>query len=326
MPVSRRRPREVLRDAGVNEILTVRKPGLLTTIQDLGRPHAMPAGVPSGGAMDRFAHRAANLLLGNEERAATLECTVSGPELVALQPCQVAITGADFAPQVNGSAAPTWTSLSLNPGDQLNFAGRRWGARAYIAVAGGIAGDRWLGSSGTYLLAERGGMHGRALAAGDVISVPEDRASSGAFRELGQNLRPDYADHTLHAIAGPHLDRLAVESRQAFFGSAYTVGRDSNRMGYRLEGPVLDASGDELLSFGLVAGAIQVPAGGQPILLMADHGTAGGYPVVATVVGADMPVAAQLLPGDELTFVEVSIEAALRLRAAQREALDSLIK
>jgi biotin-dependent carboxylase-like uncharacterized protein len=276
--------------------------------------------------MDRFAHRAANLLVGNDEGAATLECTVVGPVLIALRDCVVAVTGADFATHVNGVSAPMWTSLSMNEGDQLKFAGRRWGARAYIAVAGGIAGDRWLGSSSTYLLAGRGGMHGRALAAGDVIATMESRTFAPAIRELRGDLLPDYADHTLPVIAGPHLTRLAAESRQAFFGSAFTVGRDSDRMGYRLEGATLDVSGDELLSFGLVAGAVQVPRNGQPIVLMADHGTAGGYPVVATVVGAAMPVAAQLLPGDEVIFEEVSVEVALRMRAAQREALDSLIR
>jgi antagonist of KipI len=295
-------------------------------VQDLGRPTAISAGVPLGGAMDRFAHRAANLLVGNDESAATLECTVTGPMLVALRPCVVAITGADFAPDVNGASAPMWTSLSMNEGDHLKFAGRRWGARTYIAVAGGIAGDRWLGSSATYLLAERGGMHGRALAAGDLIAAMEPSTSPLTIRELRDELRPDYADHTLRVIAGPHLTRLAAESRRELFGSAYTVGRDSDRMGYRLNGPTLDVSGDELLSFGVVAGAVQVPRNGLPIVLMADHGTAGGYPVVATVVGAAMPVAAQLLPGDEVIFAEVSIDAALHMRAAQREALDSLIR
>jgi antagonist of KipI len=318
----------------VSEVLRVRKPGLLTTVQDLGRPNAMSAGVPPGGAMDRFAHRAANLLAGNDEGAATLECTVSGPYLVALQPCLVAITGADFDPHVNGRPAPTWTGMFLSAGDELSFAGRRSGARTYIAVAGGIAGDRWLGSFSTNLLAQRGGFHGRPMIAGDVIAVasPPARRAQGASksapaissRQLNHDLRPDYADHTLPAIAGPQIKRLPAESRKALFGSAYTVGRDADRMGYRLEGHSLDASGDELLSFGLVAGALQVPRSGQPILLMADHQTAGGYPVVATLAGAAMPIAAQLLPGDELSFVEVSIEAALRMRAAQRAALDWL--
>jgi antagonist of KipI len=309
----------------LSEALRVVKPGLLTTVQDLGRLNAMSAGVPPGGAMDRFAHRAANLLAGNDEGAATLECTVSGPVLVALRPSLVAITGADFDPRVNGQPVPVWTSLVLNEGDELKFAGRRSGARAYIAVAGGIAGDRWLGSVSTYLLAERGGMHGRPLIAGDVIvatDVPPTPA--GLDRRLPHELRPDYADHTLPAIAGPHLERLPAESRSALFGSTYTVSRDADRMGYRLEGQSLDASGEELLSFGLVAGVVQVPRSGQPILLMSDHQTAGGYPVVATIAGAAMPVAAQLLPGEELRFAEVSIETALRMRAAQRAALDSL--
>jgi antagonist of KipI len=309
----------------VSEVLRVEKPGLFTTIQDLGRPHAMSAGVPPGGAMDRFAHRAANLVTGNDENAATLECTLSGPQLVALRPCLVAITGADFDPRVNGRPAPMWTGVFLSEGDELSFGGRRWGARVYIAVAGGIAGDRWLGSLSTNLLAARGGMHGRLLAAGDVIavsSVPTGPAISG--RLLSLDHRPAYADHTLHAIAGPHVRRLDSQGRKAFFGSAFKVSRDADRMGYRLEGPVLEVSGDELLSFGLVAGAVQVPRSGQPILLMADHQTAGGYPVVATVTSAATPVAAQLLPGDELWFAEVTIESALRMRAAQRVALDSL--
>ena len=313
----------------MSEVLRVEKPGLFTTVQDLGRLSAMSAGVPTGGAMDRFAHRAANLLTGNDEGAATLECTLSGPELVALRPCLVAITGADFDPRVNGRPAPMWTGVFLSEGDELSFAGRRWGARAYIAVAGGVAGDRWLGSSSTNLLAARGGMHGRLLAAGDVIAVtgvPNKMLSWPAIsgRQLGPEDRPNYADHTLHAIAGPHLRRLGSEGREALFGSAFKLSRDADRMGYRLEGQMLEVSGDELLSFGLAAGVVQVPRSGQPILLMADHQTAGGYPVVATVASAAIPVAAQLLPGDELSFAEVSIEAALRLRADQRAVLDSL--
>ena len=275
--------------------------------------------------MDRFAHRAANLLAGNAEGAATLECTLNGPTLVALRPCLVAVTGADFDPCVNGESMPMWTGLFLSEGDELSFGQRRWGARVYIAVAGGIAGDRWLGSLSTYLLAARGGMHGRLLAAGDVIAagdVPAGPAIAG--RQLHPDDRPAYAEPTLAAIAGPHVRRMDSESRKALFGSGFRLSRDADRMGYRLEGPTLDVSGDELLSFGLVAGAVQVPRNGQPILLMADHGTAGGYPVVATVASAAMPVAAQLLPGDEVRFSEISIEAALRLRAAQRVALDSL--
>jgi antagonist of KipI len=309
----------------VRDVLRVVKPGLFTTIQDLGRPNAIASGVPPSGAMDRFALRAANLLVGNEEGAAALECTLSGPQLVALHSCLVAIAGADFDPHINGEPAPMWTGIFLSAGDELTFVGRRSGARAYVAVAGAVAGDRWLGSVSTYMLAERGGMHGRLLAARDVVAVAaESSAPAVSGRRLDENLRPDYADHKLRAIAGPHMKRLDAAGRQTLFGSVFRLSRDADRMGYRLEGTGLDASGDELLSFGLVPGAIQVPRSGQPILLMADHQTAGGYPVVATVGSASMPVAAQLLPGDEVRFAEVSIEGALRMRAAQRVALDSL--
>jgi len=307
------------------DALRVEAAGLLTTLQDLGRLNAIAAGVPPGGAMDRFAHSAANLLAGNDVRAATLECTLTGPRLVAERSCLVAITGADFDPRVNGEPAPMWTGIFLSAGDRLTLASRRSGARAYVALAGGVAADRWLGSQSTYLLASRGGMRGRALVAGDVIATaagPGSRAVTG--RELHRHLRPDYGDHALRVIAGPHIDRLGRDGRDAFFTSVFTVSHQADRMGYRLDGPELDTSGDELLSFGLTAGAVQLPAGGKPILLMADQQTVGGYPVIATVVRASLPVAAQLAPGDELRFAEIAVEEALRIHREQESALDSL--
>ena len=295
----------------------VRKAGLLTTIQDLGRPHAIASGVTPGGAMDRFAHGAANLLVGNDRGAATLECTVRGPVVVAERSCQVAITGGDLEPRVNGVAAPMWTSIELSAGDELAMGSRRSGARAYVAVGGGIVADRWLGSTSTNLLVGRGGMHGRALRDGDVIDVGSQTDPPPSGRELAEGLRPAYADHALHAVRGPY-------PTPAIFASVYRLSPDSNRMGYRLDGPRVEGGGEEILSFVMVAGAVQVPSGGSPILLMADHQTAGGYPVAAVVAGASMPVAAQLAPGDELTFVETSMEYALAMRAAQRVALESL--
>jgi antagonist of KipI len=306
-------------------VLRVIEPGLFTTVQDLGRPQAITAGVPPGGAMDRFAHRAANLMVGNAEGDATLECTLTGPHLVAEHSCLVAITGADLDPRVNGQAAPTWTGIFLGQGDRLSFGGRRSGGRAYIAVAGGIEADRWLGSASTYLLAVRGGMHGRNLKAGDQIGTAREATRpTVSGHQLAERLRPQYSDHTLFAIAGPHVKRLDPQGRALLFGARFTVSREADRMGYRLDGPRLATSGDELLSFGLTAGAVQVPHGGQPILLMADHQTAGGYPVVATVVSGSMPVAAQLVPGDELLFKEVTLERARQLRAALAAALDTL--
>lgn len=298
--------------------LRVITPGVLTTIQDRGRPHALASGVPPGGAMDRFAHAAANLLVWNDPSAAALECTLIGPRLVAERNCVVAIAGADLGARINGQVAPMWESVTLAAGDELAFSGRRLGARAYIAVAGGIVGDRWLGSISTNLMVQRGGMRGRALAAGDVIAAAEPPSTPPAGRALAPTRRPDYADHTLRAIPGP-------QPRAGLFGVSFSLNPDSNRMGYRLDGGPVETEAEEILSFALVAGAVQAPPDGRPILLMADHQTAGGYPVPAVVISASMPVAAQLVPGDELRFEETSIERALELRAAQRGALDSLI-
>ena len=309
----------------MNHALRVGEPGLSTTVQDLGRPNAISAGVPPGGAMDRFAHSAANLLVGNDPGAATLECTLTGPNLVAAHACLVAITGADLDPHINGRPAPGWTSLFLGEGDTLTFGGRRWGARAYVAIAGGFEADRWLGSLSTYALAARGGMHGRSLRSGDVLAVAGEApkpAVSG--RRLAEHLRPDYANRTLQAIPGPHFTRLDAGGRDLLFRASFIVSRDADRMGFRLEGPNLNTSGDELLSFGLAAGAVQVPRNGQPILLMADHQTAGGYPVVATVISASRPVAAQLLPGDDLHFAEGTTQQAAVMRKALARALESL--
>jgi biotin-dependent carboxylase-like uncharacterized protein len=310
----------------VSDVLRVVRPGLLTTVQDLGRPGAIASGVTPGGAMDRFAHRAANLLVGNEEGAATLECTLKGPHLVAAHPCVVAVTGGDLDARINGHPAPGWTGVLLSAGDELTLEGRRAGGRAYLGVAGGIESDRWLGSGSTNLMAARGGMHGRPLTGGDVIRIAAELPGpTVAGRHLAENLRPGYADRVLHLIPGPHIRRLGADGRRLLFGSIFKISHDANRMGYKLDGPALEAPGDEILSFGLVAGVVQLPPGGRPILLMADHQTAGGYAVVATVAGASLPVAAQLVPGDEVRFAEISMEAALRMRADQRAALDSLM-
>jgi antagonist of KipI len=309
----------------VSAVFRAAEPGLFTTIQDLGRLNAIAGGVPPGGAMDRFAHRVANLLVGNDQHEATLECTISGPTLIAEEPCLISITGADLDARINGAPAPRWTGTLLARGDRLSFGGRRSGARAYVAVRGGFDGERWLGSRSTSVMAGRGGMGGRPLAAGDVLATAAERTGSVvADRQLRADLRPEYGDHALGVMPGPHVKRLGADGRRALLSTTFVVSQDSNRMGYRLEGPALTTAGEELLSFGLVAGAVQVPRSGQPILLMADHQTAGGYPVVATVVSASLPQAAQLAPGDDVRFVEVSAAIAREWRAALSSALASL--
>jgi antagonist of KipI len=307
-------------------VLRVEKPGLLTTIQDLGRPGHRAFGVPPSGAMDRFALAASNRLVGNPEGAATLECALNGPVLLALEPCLVAVTGADFTPLINGVEIPTWTGVYLAGGERLSFGGRRSGARCYIAVAGGLSGRRWLGSLSTYLLVEKGGFDGRTLESGDelVLAGPPPRPLVSG-RHLSRRLLPSYSrEPALAALPGPHHTRLLRPSRTALWKSTFEVTRDADRMGFRLEGPQLEVSGRELLSLGLTMGAVQLPPGGQPILLMADHQTAGGYPVVIGVSRASLPLAAQLLPGDHLTFTEAGLMEAQDAWRRLRQALDEI--
>jgi antagonist of KipI len=309
----------------LSAVFEVQEPGVFTTIQDLGRAERR-AGVPTGGAMDRFALAAANLLVGNPENSGALECTLGGLALVALDRCLVGITGADFQPAVNGEPVPVWTSIFLAEGDRLSFERRRWGARCYVAVAGGFQGQRWLGSLSTYLLVTRGGYKGRQLKKGDRLETAvEPPRPLVAGRNLPVRLRPPYlAEHRLAAIQGPHFTQLAARARKTFYGATYRVSREADRMGYRLEGPELEVKAEELISFGLAFGAVQVPASGQPILLMADHQTAGGYPAVAGVARADLPVAAQLVPGDEVQFVQSTVEEAQKRWRTLRAGLDTL--
>jgi antagonist of KipI len=309
-------------------VFRVEEPGMFSTIQDLGRPGRRAAGVPTGGAMDRFALVAANLLVGNAENAPGLECALSGPALVATAACLVAVTGGDFELALNGERVPSWTSLFLSEGDRLAFGGRRWGARVYIAVAGGFDADRWLGSGATYGLVGRGGVHGRSLKAGDVLSAldaPGGPAVTG--RCVPDALRPAYSlEPELSAIRGPHVRLLSRASQRALFGQRWAVSRDADRMGYRLEGEPLEIKAEELVSFGLAMGCVQVPPAGQPIVLMADGQTAGGYPVVVGVARCDLPLAAQLLPGDHLRFRETTVEAAQAEWRRLRAGLDSFRK
>ena len=309
----------------MNDVLAVEKPGLLTTIQDLGRPGHRAFGVPPGGAMDRFALAAANRLVGNPETAAGLEFALAGPTLVAVEPCLVAATGADLGLSVNGEEVPSWTGIYLGAGDRLSFAGRRSGARGYLAVAGGLGGDRWLGSYSTYMLTGRGGL-GRALRAGDTLILGgEPPRPAIAGRHLSRRLRPPYSrEAVLRAIPGPHFARIERSSRVALWKGPFEVSRDSDRMGYRLLGNEIAASGRDILSLGLTMGAVQLPNSGQPILLMSDHQTAGGYPVILGVTRADLGLAAQLLPGDGVSFREVTVTAGQDAWRQLRAALETI--
>jgi biotin-dependent carboxylase-like uncharacterized protein len=280
--------------------------------------------------MDPFALRAANLLVGNPPEAAALEITLVGPTLRATEPVLIAVTGADLALRVNGWDLPPWMAVYVRQGWLIEFGGRRVGCRAYLAVAGGIGVPPVLGSRSTCLSGGFGGYEGRALRAGDVLLIGQVsfHLPSLAGRSFPAGLLPPCGDTPeVHVVLGPQDDYFTAEGVATFLGAEYRVGSLSDRMGYRLQGPpILHRGATGIISDGVPLGAVQVPADGQPIVMMADRQTTGGYPKIATVISADVPLLAQCMPGQStVRFKVVSVEEAqLRYRKVMK-ALEEVI-
>jgi antagonist of KipI len=292
---------------------------MLTTIQDLGRWGHQAAGVPVAGPMDVYSHRLANQLVGNSENAAALEITLIGPELIAHGDLLCAIAGAEFAVLVGGHPVHHTGAFRVAAGATIRFGERRAGTRATLAVRGGIAVPPVFGSRATSVMSRMGPYGGRPLTAGDVLPVGEERRFDDAALSVYPMSMPR-GGARLRVIAGPHEAMFAASTHETFFSSRYTVTQSSNRMGYQLSGPRLQHAGAaDILSEATPVGSIQVPGSGQPILLMADRQTTGGYPKIATVISADLSLAGQLAPGDWVEFVSCNRAAALdALRAQQR--------
>lgn len=287
--------------------------GFLTTVQDGGRVGYQKLGITTSGALDEFSRRCANALVGNSREAAVLEITASGPTLRALSNCLIAVTGAELAPRVNGNTLPTNMALYVRPGSLVEFAAREWGARAYLAVAGGFETPPVLGSRATDLRAGIGGIEGRALQAGDSLTIGTPRGDivSRAGLTLAERARNFLReDSPLSVVVGPHRDFFSDAAIQEFFGSEYRVDEASDRMAVRLRGEKIERRMGEILSCGVAPGAIQVPNDGQPIVLMADRQTTGGYPIFGCVIRADIPRLAQKMPGEVVRFEEVSLDVA----------------
>jgi antagonist of KipI len=295
--------------------------GLFTTVQDQGRSGYQRYGVPVAGAVDGAALRAANLLVGNAPGAAGLECTVHGPALRVHRPLVAALFGGDLGAVVERSDLGRWrvpleTSFLLREGNVLRFEGRRSGARAYLAFAGGIDVPRVLDSRSTYVIGGFGGIDGRRLEAGDVLAVgaagslrPSGRRWPSAAPEADRDVRDGAV--SIRVVLGPQDDHFTEAALAAFAASTYRVAPSSDRMGYRLEGPTLEHVGPrEIVSDGMMLGGIQVPPNGLPIVMLADRATMGGYPKIATVTASDLPRFAQLLPGDPVRFRFVSLDEA----------------
>ena len=304
--------------------LTIVRPGMLTTVQDLGRWGHQHLGVPVAGPMDWYSHRLANRVVGNPDHAAALEITLLGPEIVSNGDVRCAVAGADFEIQCGDRVVPLNLPFLLPRGERLRFRGRASGARATLAVAGGIDVEPVLGSRSTSLISRMGPFGGRALAPGDVLPVgPPGHDARPVFKPLpiprgGARLR---------VILGPHEDRFTEDARRAFLSSRYVVSQESNRMGYRLTGAVLaQADAADMLSDATPIGSLQVPPSGLPILLMADRQTTGGYPKLATVITADLPLAGQLAPGDWVEFAPCSRAAAVDALRARLAALTGVVR
>jgi KipI family sensor histidine kinase inhibitor len=303
-------------DTAYERYITVLQPGLLTTIQDSGRWGYQHLGVPVSGPMDPFAHRVANALVGNPRDAATLEATVVGPEMRFEQRTRIAMAGADLHPTLDGSELAMETVVDCSTGSVLRFGRRRSGARVYIALNGGIAVPHVLGSRSTHVGSGLGGIAGRALGAGDRVTLGALPASS-ALRTSFK--RPDVLEGRLRIMPGPQIEYFPPSALEALQRARFTISPQSDRMGYRLTGgtiPAAQAPG-EMISDATVVGGVQVPPSGQPIVLMADRQTTGGYPQIAVVITADLSRAAQLAPGDSVAFEICSRSDAIAALAQQ---------
>jgi len=317
----------------------VLKPGQMTTVQDLGRPGWQRYGVTPGGAVDACALRLANLLTGNSENAAALEITAAGPTLRFAEETLVAVAGAEFEASVDGIRLPAWRPVRLGAGAELTIGTARTGLRCYLAVAGGLAVPRVLGGRGTHLAAGFGGFDGRALRNGDVLKIGPPTAWAKRFTptlvgaesmvaarwEVGAAVRPKYTTApVVRVMRGPQWEAFDAVVHARFLAERFVVDARSDRMGLRLSadgGGLLKQPIGEIVSEGVVTGAVQVPPDGQPIVLLADRQTVGGYPKIAIVASVDLPLLAQLRSGDSVTFSEIPIVDAQELWMANERLL-----
>ncbi|RXJ00254.1 biotin-dependent carboxyltransferase family protein [Anaerobacillus alkaliphilus] len=308
-------------------IFRIEKPGLLTTIQDLGRYGYQRYGVVVSGVMDQFAHRVGNLLVGNTEECATLEVTMMGPMITVLEDTVIAITGADLSATIDEQQVVLWKSFVVKKGQIISFGQPRRGVRAYIAAAGGFEGSDVLGSKATYIKAKMGGVAGRNLRKGDVLFCGDDE-----FRKLfsRRSINPELISHCyssgpIRVILGPDENSFTKEGKATFFSGEYEITREIDRMGYRLSGPIITHQGKaDIISDAITVGTIQVPASGQPIILFADRQTSGGYPRIGTVITVDIPRLVQQMSRTKISFVEISIEEAQQLLLKQERVMRSL--
>ena len=307
--------------------IRILKPGLLTTLQDLGRYGYQKSGIVVSGAMDTLALRIGNLLLGNPVNEAGLEITLVGPSVIFEEDQLMAITGGNLSPLINGLPVAMWRPIYVQKGDKLSFGRAVDGCRTYLSVYGGFDVPEIMFSKSTYLRATIGGWKGRAVKANDLLPFrklyPQHAKKFGW--SAGGNIYPDLSVRNIRVIQGPEFNQFTEQSISVFFEQSYAISNASDRMGYRLNGPLLERkSAVELLSSAVTFGTVQVPPEGIPIVLMADHQTTGGYPRIVQVIGVDLPLLAQISPGQKITFELITLAQAQSLLLVREQKMNQL--
>ncbi|WP_235849042.1 MULTISPECIES: biotin-dependent carboxyltransferase family protein [Bacillaceae] len=298
-------------------VFEVMESGLHTTVQDLGRYGYQQYGISPAGAMDDVSYQLGNILLGNPRNAASLEITMVGPTLKALKDTIISITGANLSPSLDGKTVDMWRNILVEKGQTLRFGKPVAGARAYLAVIGGIHVPEVMGSKSTYVKGNFGGMNGRPLAERDIVeasNVPTDYKSM-TRKKLSKDAQPSFLGK-IRVVQGPQWDHFTEGAIHDFLNSPFTITNQSDRMGYRLQGnmgiALRDQGRKEMITDPVAKGSIQVPKNGSPIILMSDRQTTGGYPKIANVISAELYKVAQRLPGEQIVFEKVSVVEAQR--------------
>ena len=297
-------------------IMKILKPGMYTTIQDVGRYNHQKSGMSVSGAMDQFSLRVANILVGNIDSEACLETTLFGLKIKFEGDALIAITGGDLMPMINNKAIDMWSGIKVLDGDELSFGTAKSGCRSYIAIEHGIDVPEVMGSKSTYVKGNVGGFEGRMLKAGDEIKINDVGGNAfTSIKKLPIGLIPSYyKDNILRVVMGPQDDYFTKEGINTFLDCEFKVTTGADRMGYRLSGPKIShKTSADIISDGITMGSVQIPGDGAPIIMMADRQTTGGYTKIATIITSDINIVGQLKPGDSIRFKLINIEEAHRV-------------
>jgi antagonist of KipI len=291
-------------------IMKILKPGMYTTIQDVGRYNYQKSGMSVAGAMDQFSLKVANILVGNSDSEACLEATLFGPHIEFSGDALIAVTGANISPMINNNAVEMWSGIKVTTGDVLSFGTSKSGCRGYIAIANGMDVPDVMGSKSTYVKGKVGGFHGRILKSGDEIKIKSSGENKNTcVVKLPTEFIPLYnKDNTVRVVLGPQDDYFTENGINTFLSSPYEVTNEFDRMGYRLAGSkITHKTGADIISDGITMGSVQIPGHGAPIIMMADRQTTGGYTKIATVITSDINIVGQLKPGDSVSFKSIDI-------------------